>query len=215
MMLKKYCFLINLFILPLFSQTISGHYNVQHLKGIGFDQELTDKAREIRVYKYTYSNSKSLIELTNPQDMEIDTIKRYDPNADYHFETIEETISFSKSKYVKDLKNGIYEKIWVIDGIETYEKIELPHIDWKITDETKKIEGFICKKATANHTTSGYTFIYTAWFCEKIPISDGPFEFGGLPGLIFEISVEDLFICKFTNYNLDANLVTKIDYIKN
>ena len=55
---------------------------------------------------------------------------------------------------------------------------------WKILDEEKKINNYLCKKAQI--TFRGRT--YTAWYTEKIPISSGPWKFNGLPGLILSIS---------------------------
>ncbi len=57
-------------------------------------------------------------------------------------------------------------------------------LDWKITSETKRIAGYNCQKAT---TTYAGRF-YNAWFTTEIPISDGPYKFSGLPGLIVNIS---------------------------
>lgn len=42
---------------------------------------------------------------------------------------------------------------------------------------------FPCKKATVHYAGR----IYTAWYTLKIPISDGPYKFKGLPGLIVKI----------------------------
>lgn len=55
---------------------------------------------------------------------------------------------------------------------------------WKIHPETKTILGFKTQKATIEY--SGRKFI--AWFAEDIPISDGPYVFNGLPGLILQIT---------------------------
>lgn len=52
--------------------------------------------------------------------------------------------------------------------------------EWQFTEETKKINGFICKKATS--TAYGYNF--TAWYTEDVAINAGPEKFDGLPGLI-------------------------------
>jgi GLPGLI family protein len=47
---------------------------------------------------------------------------------------------------------------------------------------------------------------YTALYCPDIPISDGPFKFNGLPGLILKISSDDHFI----SFN-----ATKIEFFEN
>lgn len=60
---------------------------------------------------------------------------------------------------------------------------KIPSFDWKIGNETEEILGYQCKKATM--TFRGRNYI--AWFAPKIPISDGPWKFGGLPGLILKV----------------------------
>lgn len=65
-------------------------------------------------------------------------------------------------------------------------KDSIPKIEWKISNETKLIKNYLCKKATANFRGR----IYTAWFTEEIPINKGPWKLGGLPGLIFEVNDE-------------------------
>lgn len=61
-------------------------------------------------------------------------------------------------------------------------------LDWKINNVDKKnINGYNCKKATVNKF--GRNWI--AWYTEEIPISDGPYKFHGLPGLILEIYDEN------------------------
>lgn len=64
----------------------------------------------------------------------------------------------------------------------------LPDFNWKIENETKEILGYQCKKATMTFRGRNYT----AWFAPKIPISDGPWKFSGLPGLILEITDDNL-----------------------
>jgi len=65
-----------------------------------------------------------------------------------------------------------------------YYKQKLDLFDWKLHEDTKVIKGYNAQKATM--TYSGRDYI--AWFTLEIPISDGPFKFNGLPGLILEIA---------------------------
>lgn len=57
-----------------------------------------------------------------------------------------------------------------------------PVLEWELLDESKDIQGMHCKLAKTN--TENDTFY--AWYAPEIPISDGPFRFKGLPGLIVE-----------------------------
>ena len=56
-------------------------------------------------------------------------------------------------------------------------------LGWKIEDETKTIENYICKKATTKYKNR----TYVAWFSSAVPIPDGPYIFKNLPGLILEV----------------------------
>lgn len=54
---------------------------------------------------------------------------------------------------------------------------------WKLVNETKELFGYTSRKAYTN--LGGRT--WTAWYTENIPISEGPYKFYGLPGLILSI----------------------------
>ncbi len=56
-------------------------------------------------------------------------------------------------------------------------------LKWDITIHKKTIAGYSCQKALTNY--GGRKF--EAWFTTSIPISDGPYIFSGLPGLIIKI----------------------------
>lgn len=63
----------------------------------------------------------------------------------------------------------------------------LPQIEWKLTDQSKKILNYTCQKAETSYLGRKYI----AWFSKDLPIADGPWKFYGLPGLILEAKDEN------------------------
>lgn len=69
--------------------------------------------------------------------------------------------------------------------IDIYEMKEVaPNLQWKVSNTLKVIGDHQCQKASLNY--KGRT--WEAWFAVDIPISDGPYVFSGLPGLIISMS---------------------------
>jgi GLPGLI family protein len=54
---------------------------------------------------------------------------------------------------------------------------------WRITPNKKEVAGYDCQQAFA--AFGGRT--WEAWFARAIPVSDGPYKFYGLPGLIVQV----------------------------
>ena len=83
-----------------------------------------------------------------------------------------------------------YEKriVTTIDHIFSYGMYEyeepFDNFIWQITSETDTIHDYVCQKAICDF--GGRT--WEAWFTMEIPISDGPYKFCGLPGLIIDIA---------------------------
>jgi len=61
---------------------------------------------------------------------------------------------------------------------------DLPAFNWKIIPEKQTILSYNCQKATVSFRGRDYI----AWFTTDIPIPNGPWKFGGLPGLILKLS---------------------------
>lgn len=59
----------------------------------------------------------------------------------------------------------------------------IPEQQWTLIDETKEILGYKCKSAKCNFRGREYIAFYT----DEIPVADGPWKFGGLPGFIMEV----------------------------
>jgi GLPGLI family protein len=64
----------------------------------------------------------------------------------------------------------------------------LPRQSWKLDEETKTVKGYTCKKAIAKNKDGGDII---AWYTEDIQSPAGPEQFGGLPGTILELNIND------------------------
>lgn len=212
----KYLYLLLITSLSCFSQTVEVKYfenthpvnqkletlpeniKVAYKKNI-FSYILTTNGK-----KSLYRNEKFNIKIneestTTTQVNEVgDTIKKTTISEGFD-------LRFKEKMYFKDFtKTKSYnerftdEKICIIDSIVVQ--------DWIISDETEKILGYQCKKAIYKRNDVEFT----AWFTEEIPISDGPFLYSGLPGLILKISSKYLDIVaynlKIKNETIDIKL---------
>ncbi|WP_446786628.1 GLPGLI family protein [Macellibacteroides fermentans] len=101
-------------------------------------------------------------------------------------------------KNYKEKKETITTRVSGTAEIFTYEE-DIPLLKWQITRETATILSYSCTKAIT--TFRGRTF--EAWFTMEIPISNGPWKLGGLPGLILKTSDRDGFF-KFTCIGIEA-----------
>ena len=102
-------------------------------------------------------------------------------------------------------QNDVFGKIFLI-------KDKLEKVDWKLEPETKNIGEYACFKATTTReqekreggisinkekdldteeqkkAPEKETITITAWYTPQIPISTGPGNYHGLPGLILEVN---------------------------
>lgn len=70
------------------------------------------------------------------------------------------------------------------EEIQFYLYEPIPKLKWKLLSQKKKVQNIPCLKATTHFRGRDYT----AWYAPSIPVPYGPWKFGGLPGLILEIS---------------------------
>ncbi|HTE02378.1 MAG TPA: GLPGLI family protein [Mucilaginibacter sp.] len=87
-------------------------------------------------------------------------------------------------------------------------KDSLRKIKWKITDETRDIAGYTCRRANGIMMDSIYV---VAFYTTEIPLSSGPEQFSGLPGMILGAALphENLtwFATKVTDTGLPPNTI--------
>lgn len=90
----------------------------------------------------------------------------------------------------------IFEKPFFIkDSIKT--------MKWKITDETKEIAGFECRRANGLIADSIYI---VAFYTDEIPLKSGPESFNGLPGMILGIAIPHEHVSIFANAVTDMEI---------
>jgi len=96
-------------------------------------------------------------------------------------EGLRTNISYSVEKDKANQKTYFKDRI----GRDLYSYEEDRPLSWKISSETRKIGEYKVQKAETDFGGRKWT----AWFTTDLPYQDGPYKFGGLPGLI--VKVED------------------------
>ena len=89
----------------------------------------------------------------------------------------------SQDRYLKDFDKETLRYSGYVIGSRYYYDEPLHGVEWNLEDETKEVLGHQCRKATTHWRGRDWT----AWYSE-IPFADGPCQFGGLPGLILELT---------------------------
>ncbi len=92
-----------------------------------------------------------------------------------------------RTRFTYDIfKNYPKGKLTYVDKVQPnfllYEE-KLYDFSWEIKDEKMELHGYFCQEARC--TYGGRNWI--AWFTMDIPYSNGPYKFGGLPGLIVKM----------------------------
>lgn len=64
---------------------------------------------------------------------------------------------------------------------------EIGNFPWKLHNEEKEILGFTCRKAILDDDEHEVV----AWYALDIPVSNGPMEFGQLPGMILALDLNN------------------------
>ncbi|MGH1383183.1 GLPGLI family protein [Kordia sp.] len=123
--------------------------------------------------------------------------------------------NFTRGVQYKNVKDVTLVQAQEFYGKKFLVKDKLHKIDWKMGKETKQIGQYTCFKATASISQDDlawYNFSWSdlrrkdedgdgkpdvpmveveAWYSLQVPVSHGPAEFWGLPGLILEVSAGD------------------------
>lgn len=128
--------------------------------------------------------------------------------------------NFTPGEQYKNVKSNSQIQEQEFYGKQFLVKDKLQPIEWKMGTETKQIGNYTCFKATASIPTNELTWYnfswdrvrtaneqkadssgtvtvnikmteVEAWYSPQIPVSHGPLEYWGLPGLILEVSADN------------------------
>jgi GLPGLI family protein len=129
--------------------------------------------------------------------------------------------NFAQGDQYKNVKDNALVQSQEFYGKKFLVKDELQKIDWQMGKETRQIGNYTCFKASAiipSDDLSWYNFSWdklsrnepkvdstgvkteapeipmtqvVAWYTPQIPVSHGPSEYWGLPGLILEVSADN------------------------
>lgn len=128
-------------------------------------------------FNLTFNSSQSLFEISNTMNND----------NGINLKSTASTIGASGSYYT-DIQKHINLKQFTANSQKWLLQSNPQEFDWEISNETKKIEGYTCKKATTYIRLNNQKKIkVTAWFAPELPFQFGPLEFSGLPGLILAV----------------------------
>lgn len=205
----------------------------QDINGIAVYKSIIQNQSEVDSTKLNDKVYMELIEmLNNPPSSEyelnftkqesiftvIPKLEKPNPSKDNKGVSITVTLMDENEVLYKNLPEHL-----IINEKETFGKRfliidTLKNKDWKLENETKTIGNYICFKATyikrienSSNTKNGIRkeHIVTAWYTPQIPISNGPSEYDGLPGLILEVRDGEVsFLC--TKIIINPNKSIKI-----
>ena len=150
--------------------------------------------------------------------------------------------NFAPGEQYKNVKTNTLIQKQEFYGKQFLVKDKLLSIKWEMTTETKQIGKYLCFKATASLPSADLTWYdfswnnltentnedkkmtqVVAWYATQIPVSQGPLEYWGLPGLILEVNVGNTtMLCSKIIINPDekaeiiapnkGKLISKMDY---
>lgn len=188
----KLFFVFFLFTNTIFSQKITSGYIEYKTEFIGelspekvpYDKYLQTLVPTINRLKYTLKFDKTKSVFFPKKQLDNDFSR-----------SLKSATSFvGRNSYFNEF-NGEFIKEMDIAGDIFLVELE-KKLNWKITNETKDIGDFNCYKATTeiqiNNGKVELTKKISAWFTNEIPISTGPKEYVGLPGLILELIDGDI-----------------------
>lgn len=144
-----------------------------------FEEMLKDAMPQFKTgyYLYTFADNKSIFKFDHwaPALKIPEWFRRNDEENIWYFDHANNKFSMQKTVY----------------GSSFITEDSIPVIKWKITNESRVIAGFNCRKAEGKISDSVYVF---AFYTDEILIPGGPCSLNGLPGMILGVTIPRMYM---------------------
>jgi GLPGLI family protein len=130
----------------------------------------------VTYYDYLFADNKSIYRFN-----------RFDPKNKTPWANEEnEAVNIWYNDYAK----GMFANLKEIGGENYLLKDSMTKLEWRLTNESRNIAGFFCRKAVTKIFDSVYVF---AFYTDEITISGGPQSLHGLPGMILGVTIPRMY----------------------
>lgn len=174
-------------LINLYSLTILAQYKVIYRANYVLDTSAMKQKTELTTL-YINENKASYFFSQNFQKS--DSVRKQ--ILTQHSQTTTKEFSYQSGSLPKTEFKLFIEKKYSTQEMKVFKNIHISNylysvknsLDWQLYSDTLKIKNYVCNKATVKLEGRNYV----AWYTPEIPISDGPYKFWGLPGLILKVT---------------------------
>lgn len=178
-------------IMMLFVALVSSAQQKAQIK-VGYDYEVNVNG-QVRKADYILLSGQQGSLFYNPTALWMDVISKDDAACQAYGAMASKLQESGRGNEVPNRANSMYvikdfekqRKTVYDDFSDQYAVYDEPfgEMQWEVVaDSTKTILGYECVMARSSYHGRDWT----AWFAPEIPVSDGPWKFAGLPGLILK-----------------------------
>lgn len=129
------------------------------------------------IYQYSFSGNKSIYKFNRwDEGPKVPEFLRRDDEQQIYFFDYNTNKTFQQKAIV---------------GSNFFLEDSISKIDWRLTNESRIIAGFNCRKAIGKIMDSVYVF---AFYTDEILIPGGPCNINGLPGMILGVTIPRMYI---------------------
>lgn len=154
--------------------------NVKKTMGSGqWADMLTENMPQFKTayYQYSFSGNKSIYKFNRwDEGPKVPEFMRRDDEQQIYF------FDYNTNK--------TYQQKTIV-GSNFFLEDSISKIDWRLTNESRVIAGFNCRKAIGKIMDSVYVF---AFYTDEILIPGGPCTINGLPGMILGVTIPRMYI---------------------